>query len=259
MAMFSAHGAPGYTTAIKEPGLAALESYCLTRSRSNQVFVRHHKVAQVGAALRYASTKLMADPEADRLFDFLSVLKSLANDAERESALQKYSVLDDGWWFQGLRKLQTKSDASLLSSCLSVALDRAPTLKSLWKRKGDLTTAQHAALKERVQSLTAAESGKVQLQGARQLLLDNGVLFTMFRFTPFAIDRTSKESAMLISSKNGNLVPASRLSPLIRHLESFWQEDIHFYAFAGLNNPITIDGVLDLLKASNGQEHLPEK
>ena len=49
----------GYCTAIKEPGLAALESYCLTRSRSHQVFVRHHKVSQVGTALRYASTQLM--------------------------------------------------------------------------------------------------------------------------------------------------------------------------------------------------------
>ena len=60
----------GYTTAIKEPGLAALESYCLTRSRSHQVFVRHHKVAQVGSALRYTSTKLMADPASESSFQF---------------------------------------------------------------------------------------------------------------------------------------------------------------------------------------------
>jgi hypothetical protein len=73
------------------------------------------------------------------------------------------------------------------------------------------------------------------------------VLFTSFRFTPYALDRASGESAMRIRSKSGDLVPASRMSPLIRHLQSLWQEDIHFYAFAQLTNPISIDGVLDLL------------
>lgn len=249
----------GYTTAIKEPGLAALESYCLTRSRSHQVFVRHHKVAQVGAALRYASTKLMTDSASDPLFDFLSELKTVSNKEEREDALRQYSVLDDGWWFQGLRKLQANPTTPLLSSCLSVVLDRGPRLKSLWKRKGDLSDEQFDLLKKRVKSLLSSESGKVGLQGAKQRLLEKGVLFTSFRFTPYAVDRASGESAMRIRSKNGELVSASKMSPLIRHLESLWQEDLHFYAFAEITNPISIDEVLDLLDSDGTQTNQSDK
>src|SRR5882724_9308540 len=50
----------GFVTAVKETGLAALESYCLSRSRSSQVFIRHHKVAQAAAALRHSSVKAFA-------------------------------------------------------------------------------------------------------------------------------------------------------------------------------------------------------
>ena len=86
----------GYSTAIIEPGLAALESYCLTRSRSHQVFVRHHKVSQVGTALRYASSQLMDAPAAAPLLDFLANLKTVDSDEERSAALEQYAVLDDG-------------------------------------------------------------------------------------------------------------------------------------------------------------------
>jgi hypothetical protein len=86
----------GYSTAIIEPGLAALESYCLTRSRSHQVFVRHHKVSQVGTALRYASSQLMDVPAAAPLLEFLANLKTVGSDEERSAALEQYAVLDDG-------------------------------------------------------------------------------------------------------------------------------------------------------------------
>ena len=52
---------------------------------------------------------------------------------------------------------------------------------------------------------------------------------------------------MLIRSKNGKLIPASRMSPLIRHLQDVWAEDIHLYAFAEISESITIDEVLRLM------------
>lgn len=237
----------GFTTAIKEPGLAALESYCLTRSRSHQVFVRHHKVTQVAAALRYASAQLMDGPLASPLLDFLSGLKSLATEQDRIEALRQYSVMDDGWWFQRLRLLQVPSTPSLLSACLGLVLDRTPSLKSLWKRKGDLSPDQVRILRGRTQHLISGEDGRISLLAARRRLLDSGVLLAGFKFKPYVEDRMSKQSAMRILSKSDRLVPATELSPLIRHLRELWEEDIHFFAFSEKRNEISVDQVLDLL------------
>jgi len=78
-------------------------------------------------------------------------------------------------------------------------------------------------------------------------LTKNGVLFALHRFRPYVEDRSSGESVMLIRAKNGQTRPASQISPLIRHLRELWTEDIHLYAFAEQNNPITNDEALALL------------
>jgi HD superfamily phosphohydrolase len=243
----------GYTTAVNEPGLAALESYCLTRSRSHQVFVRHHKVCQVGTALRYSCAAFMDTEPAAPLLSFLAALKELATNEDRRAALWQYAILDDGWCFQGLRGLQKTTTEPLLSACLAVALDRAPRLRSIWKRKGDLSPAQFATLKERIKDLTSSGTGKLRLQEVRRRLIEQGVLFTLFQFRPYSEDRSAnKDSVMLIRSRDGNLVPASRMSPLIRHLQDLWEEDIHLYAFAERSNPISIDEVLGLMSTGGG-------
>jgi uncharacterized protein len=239
----------GYITAVSEPGLAALESYCVTRSRSHQVFVRHHKVSQVATALRYASMRLMDTSAAGPLLDFLSKLKNVQSDEERRNALHAYAVLDDGWWFQQLRGLQASTSEPLLSACLDVTLDRAPRLRSIWKRKGDLSPEQVSSLQERIRDWTSPATGKVRLQETRRLLLQKGVIFNFFQFRPYVQIRDTKDqdSVMVIRSKNGQLRPASRMSPLIRHLWDLWKEDVPLYAFADRNNAVTTDEVLELM------------
>jgi len=243
----------GYMTAIDERGLAALESYCVTRSRSHQVFVRHHKVSQVATALRYASMRLMGTPGASPLLDFLSKLKIVQSDEERRDALHAYAVLDDGWWFQQLRTLQSTMKEQLLKACLDVTLDRAPRLWSLWKRKGDLSSEQLAALQQHVRDWTSPVTGKVRLQETRRRLLQKGVIFNFFRFRPYVDIRDTKnqDSVMVIRSKNGRLRPASEMSPLIRHLWDLWREDVPAYAFADRDNTIAIDEVLALMTPDN--------
>lgn len=241
----------GYTTAVKEQGLAALESYCLTRSRSHQVFVRHHKVCQVGTALRYSCALFMDTDPAAPLLDFLAALKTLATNEERKAALSQYADLDDGWCFQRLRGLQKTTKEPLLSACLAVTLDRAAKLRSIWKRKGDLSPSQFDALRKRIKDLTAAETGQLKLQQVRRHLMERGVLFTLFQFRPYVevrdAENKDKDSVMSIRSKDGQLRPASQMSPLIRHLRDFWEEDIHLYAFAEESNRITTDQLLDLM------------
>ena len=185
---------------------------------------------------------------ANPLKEFLAGLKELTTDEERRASLSQYASLDDGWCFQGLRSLQKTPQADLLSACLDVVLDRAPRLRSIWKRKGDLSDTQFVTLRERIKEITSAEAGTLRLQEVRRRLLGRGVLFTLFQFTPFAEDRSTKESVMLIRWRNGNLVPASRMSPLIRGLKDLWAEDIHLYAFAEVSNSITIDEILELMR-----------
>jgi HD superfamily phosphohydrolase len=243
----------GYTTAVKEHGLAALESYCVTRSRSHQVFVRHHKVSQVGTALHYALTQLMDTAAASPLLDFLAKLKSseMAHAEERSAVLDQYAVLDDSWAFQALRGLQNSTNESLLQGCLGLALDRARNLRSIWKRKGDLTVLQMKTLRERVKELTSIDGGTLPLQEVRRRLVERGVLFALFQFKPYVKDRVTQESVMLILSRDGKLRPASNMSPLIRHLQNLWEEDIPLYAFANRTNPVTIDELLELMAPGN--------
>jgi len=242
----------GYTTAVNEPGLAALESYCLTRSRSHQVFVRHHKVCQIGTALRYACSQFMYSTQARPLLDFLDGLKALRSNEERSRSLSEYAVLDDTWCFQGLRSLQKKKTTKgLLSACLDAVLDRGPKLRSLWKRKGDLSPEQFQTLRARIKEMTSADTGTVMLQEVRRRLMEKGVLFTLFRFRPYSEDRNSGESVMLIRSRNGALVPASKMSPLIRGLKELWDQDIHLYAFAEVGNQITTDDVLRIMDVAD--------
>jgi HD superfamily phosphohydrolase len=241
----------GYATAVNEPGLAALESYCLTRSRSHQVFVRHHKVCQVGTALRYACSQFMGSPDAAPLLHFLNSLKGLATDEERAAALAEYALLDDTWCFQGLRSLQRDTSGGLLRACLDVVLDRAPKLRSIWKRKGDLSHEQLQTLRDRIKEMTSADSGTVMLAEVRRRLMEQGVLFTLFKFRPYSEDRSTGQSVMLIRSRNGSHLPASEMSPLIRGLKDLWEQDIHLYAFAEVSNSISIDRVLELMNVAS--------
>ena len=57
---------------------------------------------------------------------------------------------------------------------------------------------------------------------------------------------------MLIRSRNGALVPASKISPLIRGLKELWDQDIHLYAFAErVSNQITTNDVLRIMNVAD--------
>jgi hypothetical protein len=183
------------------------------------------------------------------LFSVLSKISSLSLDDERKEALRVYAELDDGWWFQQLRGLQSSADEPLLSACLNLALDRARSLKSLWKRKGDLSAEQFGALRQIIKDWTSPTTETVPLQEIRRNLMGNGVLFIFFGFRPYdeVRDKGDGDSVMLVQSKDRKVRPVTQLSPLIRYLKEVWEEDIHLYAFADQRNAITIDELLGLM------------
>jgi uncharacterized protein len=235
----------GFVTAIKETGVAALESYCLSRSRSSQVFIRHHKVAQAAAALRHSSVKAFAHPTAK---SFLDLLTALGGDEKNDpnDLLKRFSVFDEAWWLQVLRGVQQEPNDSLTNACFSLVLERGRSLRSVWKRKGDLTHQQLTDLNSRADNFFSSGDGGMILAEKRRRLLQMGILLNVFKFKPYTMREESKQSVMLIKGKH-RVEPASMVSSLIRNVISIWQEDIHIYAFVERDSPRTLTEVVDAI------------
>jgi hypothetical protein len=76
-------------------------------------------------------------------------------------------------------------------------------------------------------------------------------LLVLHTFKPYSIKAGGglQDSILLVKTRNG-LRSASALSPLIRSLDSAWQEDIHLHAFAPMNSALSPE---DLLEALSGK------
>jgi HD superfamily phosphohydrolase len=234
----------GFVTAVREPGLAALESYCLSRSRSNQVFVRHHKVAQCATALRHAAVKAISHSAVTPLVNVIEELGA-ASLAGKKHLLEKLALFDDTWWVQALRKVKEDETDSLTIACLELILDRKRTLQSVWKRMGDLSDHQFTAINSKVDELIAPGTGLIQLANKRRQLLEKGILIMPFKFKPYARREPDKNSVMMIHKTNDRTEPASTASALISNLQDAWNRDIHLYAFTSRESDHTLEGVVN--------------
>jgi uncharacterized protein len=239
------HPELGFVTAVKETGVAALESYCLARSRSSQVFIRHHKVAQAAAALRHSSVKAFAHLSAKSFLDLLTVLGD-SNKSSPDVLLRQFSAFDEAWWLQVLRSVRREENDSLTDACLDLVLERGRSLRSVWKRKGDLKPEQLTVLNSRADSFFSSGNGRMILAQKRRQLLQMGILINVFKFKPYTIREESKQSVMLIKGKH-RVEPASMVSPLIRNVVSIWQEDIHIYAFVERESKLTLNEVVEAI------------
>jgi hypothetical protein len=235
----------GFVTAVDERGFSALESYCLSRARSNQVLVRHHKSAQLAAALRYASIEALDAASAQPFLQDLATLgesKELSNE-NAEALLKRFATYDDPWWIGVLRSIDKDSGEELCSISLGLVLRRQRTFRSLWKRKGDLSDKFLAD----VNKLGAlAKKEPERFETCRRALQDRQkTLLVLHTFKPYSVRAGGdlKKSVLLVKTRHG-VRPASELSPLILSLHSAWQEDIHLHAFAPLNSPLSVENLL---------------
>jgi HD superfamily phosphohydrolase len=231
----------GFVSAVKETGLPALESYCLSRSRSNQIFIRHHKVAQVSTALRHASMTAFRNPQGQELLDVLTQLGASDPDGK---LLDRFAQFDDTRWFGTLRSLQSGSHDELTKSCLDLVLDRKRTLRSVWKRKGELSPEQFKRLNGAVDNFFLGSDDKLGLQEKRRQLLDQGILINAFKFKPYLRREQTDDSVMLVKARKG-IQPASEASPLIKHLWDAWDKDIHIYAFVSRESNLELNEVVE--------------
>lgn len=241
------HRTLGYITAVDERGLTAVESFYISRARSHQVLARHHKSAQLGAALRYSSVNALGSKAGSDFLAELNELQGARSAKQAKDLLTQFAEHDDPWWLQILRACEQKSEAyaGLLQATTSLILRREPTLKSLWKRKGDLSKSQIARLNRLFRS---PEYGPL-IQQVRRELAKKGVLLVLHKFRPYGITlggNPKRDSITLIQSDN-RFIPVVQLSPLIRALRDAWDEDLQIHAFALRSSDVTKEQVLESL------------
>ncbi len=236
------HPILGLTSAVEERGFSALETFYVSRARSNQFLVRHHKVAQIGAAFRFVSAKAFDEPDCA---EFLQVLADLGSEKELdETAATKLLIdigkFDDGWWTQVLKK--TSNATPMLRNCLGLVLSRQFTLKSIWKRKGDISPQSLARVNAYLTEMLRGERAASELAQLRQRLEKNNLLVSVHKFSPYKIRESNDgrdESLMLVRLADGQLRPVATHSPLLRSLVTAWDEDIHLHVSALLSEPQT--------------------
>lgn len=223
------HNDLGFTTAIEERGFSALESFFLSRSRSNQYLPRHHKVAQIAIAFRFVSESVLA---GDECREFRATLNRLGqrkrySNREAEQLLLSFGSFDDAWWFQVLRVARPGNE-DLARACSDLVLYRKPTLTSIWKRKGDLSQTQVTSLNNYLSESLA------NLSRLRQKLRSLGMLLLVHRFRPVRIRPAGEdagESLLLLRTGKKLLMPVTKHSILIRSLVKAWHQDIHMHVF----------------------------
>jgi HD superfamily phosphohydrolase len=250
----------GFCTAVHESGISALESFFLSRSRSSQMMIRHHKNAQLGAALRHVSSRVFASGTVRGLLADLDQLLRWTDEAstdqpsqeEMSDLLERFARYDDAWWIEQLRALRTEDE--LDRACLELVLRRKKTLVSTWKRKGDLLEAETLALNERLKRFADAE-GRVDWQDRRRALLEEGVLALSHAFKP--IKRRpgggKNETLMQIVTQNRGRVPAAEMSAIVRSLFDIWREEVHVHTFSIRAQPVEKGRIFELLGVQPGE------
>jgi len=242
------HGELGLTTAIEERGFSALESFYVSRSRSNQYLPRHHKVAQIAIAFRYIAENILG---CDQCREFRQVLNRLGmggsySKSEAERLLVNFGRLDDMWWLELMRG-ECRSTDKLFRACTELVLQRQPTFKSIWKRKGDLSRTQLLSLNSYLSENLA------DLSKLRDKLRPRHILLSVHRFQPVGLrptgDKNSGESIMLLKTGKGDLMPITAHSILIHSLIKAWKKDIHLHAFQVADDALVPDEMVRLILA----------
>lgn len=238
----------GLATAIEERGFSALETFYLSRSRSNEFLVRHHKVSQIGAAFRYLAEKVLGFDQCSEFLDTIARLgrKKAKSDAEARKLLTSFGKLDDIWWQHVLRTTPT-TNGPLFRACRDLILHRQPTLASMWKRKGEIKPEIRNRLNEHLSKNLS------NFLLVREKLRKNNLLIMFHKFRPIGMRQTTSgnsESVMLLKTGKGNLVPVCDHSVLLKSLVDSWNEDIHFHVFRLRHDKVTVEAVTEMVLGS---------
>ncbi|MCW3101541.1 MAG: metal dependent phosphohydrolase, partial [Chthonomonadaceae bacterium] len=236
-------GGKRFEICFRPQGVSAIESFILARCRSYQYGVRHHKVAQIAAALRHSLIKLLNHPSfADEVKPFLNDVKTLAahdeqNPEDRSRLLDRFANYDDTWCIQLLRRLATSAP----DDWLELVCWRKKEPKSLWKRAAEFPLDDRVSLRDWNVALLERDAGPVaatEWHDAISKLDENHVLIMRHKFKPWGIEPNAGQSgdtpksSLRIYYSHANIQPVSEVSPIIRELRNAWLDDVHVHAFA---------------------------
>jgi HD superfamily phosphohydrolase len=262
----------GFSSAVDEHGLMALESYFVARSRSHEALVRHPKVAQIESALRYASIAALS---SDAGKSFISVLSEIADQEDTINAsrardlLKKFARFTDAWWIQVLQQFRdVGTHSELLRACLDLVLDRERSLESVWKGRCDLGVDNINLLNKELDLLFSTSATQAEISDRFDDLLRKNILVVTHKFTPYARQQwkggdddsnslatgrggTGKDAldsvVRIRTKKERQLVSLSKVSPLVRSLQLAWSEDPHLHAFTLKGSGITPKDIFEML------------
>ena len=232
----------GYETVVKTSGRPALETFFIARYRIYQVGIRHHKVAQLGIALRVCIAEILRKEANGLLKEFLDDIKLVTEISrgppqpdKRNRLLERYSGYDDIWWTSIMRQQRDAPISyALLNRWLPLVCSRARGPQSLWKRidnfpYGDRIADWNACLPEWKDA-----PGQISWRATERELEKDGILVLRQRFTPWEPDPSAPEESWLRGFVPGSppeLASVTRLSPMIRRLHEVWSQDVQVQAF----------------------------
>jgi HD superfamily phosphohydrolase len=236
------------TTVVQIRGLTAVESFLLARYRSYQNGVRHHKVAQVGAAARLVVGRVMMEMGQDAsVQQFVEDLRTINSevalgDQERRDLLNRFAAYDDVWWHSILRRVpDAHRDEWLELLCWR---QRGPV--SLWKR-ADQLDLDLAAWNARLPDWDDPEARQRWVDVVSDLKTQ-GVIVVRHRFAPFyRVEGGAGADSLLQVVADDGLRPLSAVSPVVHSLAEAWDRDVQVHAFRTSDAGATIADVLGKL------------
>jgi HD superfamily phosphohydrolase len=241
--------------AVRPNGYAAVESFLIARARMYQWGPRHHKVAQIGSALRYAIAELLrpalveqpnaSHPLSKFVTDLETILEAPHGEPVENGAqlLDHFGGYDDQWWMNQLREYTARDE------WLDLVCWRQAGPKSLWKRAMDFPE-DLAEWNRRLPGRSDTE-GRAAWDDAVRGLRDDGVLVIRHSFEPWKTsiesDQDKPESVLSFYDPEHGLVPVSRASYLIRELREAWLHDVQVHASARSDVGISAEDVVGRL------------
>ena len=269
-----------FVMAILPHGISAVEDFLLARYRSYQYGVRHHKVAQVGAALQYCITTILKTPDDRRTMDpFINDVATLARASmseedkrafqerfrdrnERAEFLLRFSSYDDNWWTGILRDYRRPRQ----DEWFDLVCARQSHPKTLWKWIGDFPRMNTIEQwNKRLPDLDDEAANAVWFAEVLRLQREKNLMVVRHQFQPWKADNTGKESRLCILKRDGSLVSMTKLSRAVHALRSAWAEELQVHAFAGRDCAMTALEICERLESvmpekgeeKNGDTHLP--
>lgn len=236
-----------FEVAVLDHARSAVESLLLSRYRLYQFGIRHHKVAQLGAALQHCIADWLGTPD-DSMSSFLDMVEALAKgpssgELASSETLFAFAAMDDTWLASQLRQRSAADPADPwldLVCWRSAGAQRGGAasgrVRSVWKRPDSESARSLRELNEKVERFVQ-DAGKWQT--FLNEMRDKGTIVVVQPFTPFEREAASDDAVLCYVRRDGtDPVPINLRSPLVDAMNEAWKADTRVQVF-------TIDDKLD--------------